>query len=466
MSFKLRLPLLGLLLLPLLLAACAPGGSNSSNAHTKNGNTVFSYADEKAAQFASDTFTLTCASAPCPLNVGVMMVKQGHEISTCTFSLVGEDVALSNRHCLPAEMAHEGQACPDVAFIFNENGQKQVVGCNSIIALPPEYQANKHVQRDFAFLRLKTKMKIQPLGLSTAGVQDQEILTAYTATPSSDNVHLSAVIDRKDCMADMNSILVPSFQSTTSPVLMLKGCTIVHGNSGSPLIGSDSQIKGVIQASYLNTSPARQRGAIVIPKTPDTSLPNIKGTTFAERMTQQITSSQVALATNTACMDAPSLGVNHINDNCDILSKTTDDVLDSKLYMKAENDQQLLTQVNALTAPINAQSPTIQWIASPKIRPPSAAENRDWTIARFDLIPQCIKAGATADQGIVTAPESTVFMDVDSSLHPITNVSSVSQSISFSTTLKSLKDDPNIKVTVLVRREQGATETYSIGQCH
>lgn len=459
MGINMKLANLALtLIIPLALAACAPGSRQQQQASSTN---TFSYKDAKAAQFASDKFTLSCASTSCPANVGAVLVKKGSEITTCTFSLVGEDVVLTNRHCIPDEIAQDGSLCPNISLIFNQNGVKQVVECANVISVPAEYQAGQTHQLDYAFLRLKTKMVIPFLALDNSGIQDQETLTAFTVTPNFTNKEKpSATIESKTCTADMNTVMLSTFQSAQSPVALFKGCLIQHGNSGSPLLGANGQIKAVGQAAYLPPRNYSIKKAIAAD-----AAPAVANQTYNNHLGEKIIADKVSLATNVACMDAPALGLNHTSEDCGITSQK-ESALTSQLYIKAEDDKKILQQVNDLVTPINAQAVTLKWIASPKIRPVSAAENKNWKIGRFSLIPLCIKADATVEQGTLNAPEMTVSMDTDDNLRPVTAVDSTSQTIAFSTSLAALKADPTKTITVHVQRDQAASETYNVGVCH
>lgn len=237
-------------LLSLGLVGC--GGGNSSDA-----DNIIHFENSEELNRAIANYGVKC-DGPCPTNAGVLLARMGNDLSTCSFSVVAKDVILTNRHCIPDSIAYEGAPCgATVEAILMRNGEKDIYKCDKVLSFAKEYNKAGAEALDFAFLKLQRSTSVRPLPISQTGVQDQDVLYALTATPDKWAYPYGTTLIRKKCTVLMNSLLEQTFINPFSPVIALKDCDIVHGNSGSALVDMRGELKGVLQ-STLDSSSLRE----------------------------------------------------------------------------------------------------------------------------------------------------------------------------------------------------------------
>jgi hypothetical protein len=224
--------------------------------HSSDTDNIIHFENSEELDRAIANYGVKC-EGECPTNAGVLLARMGNDLSTCSFSVVAKDVILTNRHCIPDSIAYEGASCGDtVEAILMKNGRKDIYKCDKVLSFAKEYNKAGAEALDFAFLKLQRSTSVNPLPISQTGVQDNETLYALTATPDRWANPYGTILIQKKCQVLMNSLLEQTFTNPFAPVIGLKDCEVVHGNSGSALVDLRGEIKGVLQ-STLNTSTLR-----------------------------------------------------------------------------------------------------------------------------------------------------------------------------------------------------------------
>lgn len=296
--------LLGLWL-SLINTACTP---SSEPSRVDNGVPYYDFDSDKETKEALEKFELSCLDSSCPKNVGALLIKDGNSIGTCTFSMITEDIALTNRHCVPDSIAFENANCQNnIRLIYNIDGQKEIAKCAQVITVPDEYKSKELIQRDYAFIRVKEKFKNSTFQVDTSGSEDGATVYAITATPKKHWQGLGSEVQRKKCNTSMNSLILPSYNNKLSPMFAVVGCEIIPGNSGSPLLNSMGKLIGVVQNTVTTKRGDSSHSLNVFQAAFD----------FKDKVQEKIKQVKGGHATNAACFKLNELGLNPWSDyNC------------------------------------------------------------------------------------------------------------------------------------------------------
>lgn len=235
-------------------------------------------------------------SSDCPSGIGLVIKKEIKDgkarYEQCTSFLVDNETLITNSHCLPASIRGAGKACNGsilVIFPRTPDSPAERASCSKILVASQISSTQRDnteyaPQGDYAILRLAHAVHRRPLKLSRQGLPDQESLKAFvidTHTPGSDS-NAVGVLKSKTCTAVQGTLLARGYRHPFAPVVSLSDCEAALGNSGSPLLDSNGDVRAVIQA--------------VLTKANDTS----------DDEARPATKIPMALATNVACMDLPA----------------------------------------------------------------------------------------------------------------------------------------------------------------
>ena len=180
----------------------------------------------------------------CPPAINQLQYKN----KRCTAFLVARDLIATNRHCLPEHMNKEREACDGINFVFpkSKNHDPEVLKCKSIEFLSEPLVPNS-VNVDLAILRSQTSTNREPLTFSQDGFQNEKQYTIYKVDPNLENG--GGVVVKSNCDAIQNSIVNPYFTSDKSPIVNFIPCQVIPGNSGSPILSSGNEVRGIIHSS-------------------------------------------------------------------------------------------------------------------------------------------------------------------------------------------------------------------------
>jgi V8-like Glu-specific endopeptidase len=395
----------------LLLTGCDNGGSKSSN----GGATVI-FGNKAELDNAVATYGVRC-DGECPKTAGVLLSSRETTLSSCSFTLVGKDIILTNRHCLAAEIAYANADCSKaITAIFMENGKKTYHECARVIAVPSDYKKEISNGRDFAFLRLKSSPDIEPVTIDHSGIEDGEVLTAVTATPWADYLGNGSTLIRKTCTTHMNSIANPVYINSKSPTITLKGCHMVHGNSGSGLLNAHGDLKAIMQSMYDTEKKA--------PDANDMSL-NAQAVRAGLKGLYSISS-------NAACFDAPTLNISAKRNGCDLSGQTYNS---SSIFSK-DQEKGLTEIVDKIQKEMNDNSRAFEF--EQKAGPYN--EKTAKVIISFE--PKCIKQSANENLVNYNEPLFEVALSIDSNVRAVANTNITYQAVSLNLPTETIKANP------------------------
>ncbi len=180
----------------------------------------------------------------CPPAINQLQYKG----KRCTAFLVARDLIATNLHCLPDHLNKEKQKCEGMTFVFpkSKNHQPETLNCKSVEFLSePLEQHSTNV--DLAILRTEEATSREPLNFSQEGFENEKEYTIYKIDP--DQTTGGGVVIKLNCEAIQNSIVNPYFTSDKSPIVNFIPCHVIPGNSGSPIMSSANEVRGIIHSS-------------------------------------------------------------------------------------------------------------------------------------------------------------------------------------------------------------------------
>lgn len=180
----------------------------------------------------------------CPPAINQLQFKN----KRCTAFLVARDLIATNRHCLPDDMHKEKKSCEGIRFVFpkSKNHEPELLKCKVVEFISEPLEANS-VNVDLAILRTQTQTNREPLNFSQDGFKDENEYTIYKIDPNSDTG--GGIVVKSNCKAIQNSIINPYFSSDKSPIINFVPCLVIPGNSGSPIMSSSNEVRGIIHSS-------------------------------------------------------------------------------------------------------------------------------------------------------------------------------------------------------------------------
>jgi hypothetical protein len=196
------------------------------------------------------------------------------ESSVCTAILVGPDLMLTNRHCLPERLQRDGADCRDhVSFFFpkSKNHPAQKFDCERVQHISNEL-SDQFLTPDFVFLRLKEDAGRPAVPYSRDGLPDQTNFRIYVMDPENEG----GVLRMKTCEATQNTVVNPYYTNSLSPIVTFARCSIQKGNSGSPIIASDGTLRGI-----LNSRSEIAAGSLALAKNKGTNAQSAHGTNLS-----------------------------------------------------------------------------------------------------------------------------------------------------------------------------------------
>ena len=183
-------------------------------------------------------------TSECPENVGQLVVQTADPkvLNVCTTFLVDADTIVTNSHCVqdmvnPADLA----LTAEVVFPQTAASAKEIVALGKVVQ-------DSHKQLiddpDLAIIHLSVSSARKPLSIDSSGLQDQETLTVYKVNPS---LGLEPnYLEQQTCRVVIHPFYLPEFSAANDATVSFTNCEVIHGNSGSPLVGSSGGVKAVV----------------------------------------------------------------------------------------------------------------------------------------------------------------------------------------------------------------------------
>lgn len=169
--------------------------------------------------------------------------------TVCTSVLVGADLVATNLHCLPEDLRREGASCAGrISFFFpaTKNLSAESFECEKVKAVSAPLK-DTALTPDWAFLKLSQNVSRPKVPINTSGFLDGERITIFKIDPSSANDG-TGTLKKITCPVVQRSLANPFFLNAKSPMVSLLPCSIIKGNSGSPLLTEDLELKGVLNS--------------------------------------------------------------------------------------------------------------------------------------------------------------------------------------------------------------------------
>ena len=214
---------------------------------------------ESLESFSESDVYCAVPGKECPNNVAKLTMRWKEEgeyrIGFCSGTLVGPDLIITNRHCIPPGFQRNGADCKNAIvalFPKTKTGEREKLDCLNVVQVFPD-EAD---QPDMAVIKVeRTKFRRDPLTLVKNSLSHGDQLTAYTMDPGS-GVYGS--IRKKTCKVSQDDIYYFN-QDSFAGNMVISGdnCNVIGGNSGSSIRNENGEIVGLIH-SRLDTSTLRQ----------------------------------------------------------------------------------------------------------------------------------------------------------------------------------------------------------------
>lgn len=183
----------------------------------------------------------------CPDGVGLWATATGRAVSQCTAFLVDSIHAVTDRHCIPADLQTEGASCRDRAWLHlpaRAGERREALACDRVEILS---HTDAHVgDPDYAVVRLAQVTSRKPLRVERGPLADLDTVEVIRVRPLDVEAALREVpagaVAPQSCLVSRRTrsfadkdqavdVLDPS-----SRRVPLVDCPSEGGNSGSPVV--------------------------------------------------------------------------------------------------------------------------------------------------------------------------------------------------------------------------------------
>ena len=215
----------------------------------------------QAKEIAQNASMVCADPSDCPLAVGMLTGATTEGAYQCTASLVSEDIAITNSHCIPNDLKIPSSDCRDRIWITFDPGHPEFetrLGCDSVI-FASEEDSNISTP-DYAYIRLAKKSLRPPLKISRAGFQDGELYQLHKVNPVKEPGLAKGSLQTVNCKAIYHSAITDFFNNPYSSVAMVADCFVIKGNSGGPLLAADGTLRGVVSSILKKTEYIKEAG--------------------------------------------------------------------------------------------------------------------------------------------------------------------------------------------------------------
>jgi hypothetical protein len=236
--------------LALFAAGCGGDSRQSSTDFQPNQMPKRSLPDAQEAALRTHVF---CGSPDedCNPSVSMLIATTNGSLGSCTASLISNDVAVTNSHCIPEDLKAEGLDCSGRIYLFFPRigaFPAERAECSQIIRTSKIDRKSQNP--DYAFIRLKSGTLRPALsGFSNDGFHENVPYTVTKVDPGKDRGAFYGRLVRTKCTAMYASSLLPRATNADSPVMSFRDCAVEHGNSGGPILDADGNLRGLIQAT-------------------------------------------------------------------------------------------------------------------------------------------------------------------------------------------------------------------------
>lgn len=194
---------------------------------------------------AAQNGKLTCPfTGECSPAVVLVSVATGKGVSRCTGFLIGSNRILTNDHCLKGNPELQKDCSKYVFIHFTDKVNRT---CSKIIH---RSDSNLTENPDYALIELNEPVQDRSsLKVSKRGFRNHEKASIYrvqmTKDPNSGS--FDGIQTRMECEASYRTLMNVNVSSSYVPVMTFGDCSIVNGNSGSPILNSYGEVAAINQ---------------------------------------------------------------------------------------------------------------------------------------------------------------------------------------------------------------------------
>ncbi len=335
---------------------------------------------------ASASYKVSCENLEnCPESVAGIATDGK---SVCTGVLLQDDLIATNLHCIPEDLRKEDASCKgriSVTFPATKSMPAEEIACAKIKSVSPPLK-NTPLTPDYAFFKLEKRTSRMKVPVNTSGFTDGESVTIFKIDPQGNGTGL---LKKVTCTAIQKSLANPLFLNNKSPVISLVPCSVIKGNSGSPLFSADLEVKGLLNSMGTATDV------------------NLKQAPF----------SQVAFGSNFSCLNIPDIATSsEVPAEC-AHTVVQDEVKDASSELISKTVDPLMKPFNSDVAKqleaIHEQSKfVLRWDVNQKDHPFDGLQS---TVSEVTYKPLCVnfkKAKLRSKQGKLQAGLVTYNLDL------------------------------------------------------
>lgn len=204
------------------------------------------------ARAKTQSVSLTCTPGSCPDGIAVVasVGQTNHEdesqryfqMETCTGTFVklkesssDELYVVTAGHCIPKRLHEAGSKCSDDVVIKVIKGAN--ITCESVDFVKAPGTERFSTYYDVALLKVKADSSVSTYEFSQKPLKEahkpyQVKMLAVDPTQEEGTLRLRET----ECWYLQNSYIVPNSIKTTDPFFVTRGCSLMGGNSGAPLL--------------------------------------------------------------------------------------------------------------------------------------------------------------------------------------------------------------------------------------
>ncbi len=219
------------------------------------------------AQKMAREATVDCQSfSSCSSSVGLLTGNTGANAYQCTAFLVAPQIAITNSHCIPRDLAAAGSDCSNRIWLhFPETSEylatsakcSRVIEATTLIGLRDSSLGETYskLQPDFAVIELDRPVNRSVIPISRDGFQNERNYTIDKVDPVPGYSHIKGRLVSIECTAKYGDAPASQFNSSN---IFFDNCDVVSGNSGSPVRDGAGAAHGVVQAISVPTDALSQ----------------------------------------------------------------------------------------------------------------------------------------------------------------------------------------------------------------
>lgn len=252
------------LLLTLSIVAILPACAKKKESSSSETNTVYKIPSDSlsSSQEMARNATVSCSgTGECSPSVGLLSIASPDSAGQCSASLIGDDIVVTNSHCIADDLKSTGSSCRDRLWLnfASDSSHPEYdsrIGCDKVLYSSPE--TGEPSSPDYAYIKLQKKSNRPTLRFSRSGFSDQESYFVHKVNPIRFPGRISGSQTSAPCKAVYGSMMLESFFHSQAKVALLTECEVIKGNSGGPVLAADGTVRGVIFA-YMETDRAYDR---------------------------------------------------------------------------------------------------------------------------------------------------------------------------------------------------------------